>query len=136
MGNPSGIALFSCVVNLSSGESKLRLLVLASTVSAIVILGSVGVVRYANRDRQLTPAIVEASSSLMTIPDSLILDELDATTFMVRRDEFARQLAEGFLPVDSVRAFYQSYGLWMRDGRWDSSDVIGLAGFLGIPSIP
>jgi hypothetical protein len=134
MGNPLGIALFSFMGTAISGDSKLRVLILAGVVSAIITFGSIGVVRYANRDRQLTPAIAAASQSVLEIPDSLISGTPDPAGFIARREEFARQLMEGALPVDSVRAFYQSYALWMRDGRWDPDDVIGLAGFLNNPT--
>ncbi len=115
-------------------DSKVRVLVLAGVVSAVVIFGSIGLVRYANRGRQLTPAIVDASRSLLTIPDSLFQGAVPSGELLARRDEFARQLAEGLLPVDSVRAFYQSYALWVRDGRWDLADVNELSSYLGAPT--
>lgn len=136
MGNPSGIALFSFMASSPTGDSKLRVFVLAAAVSTIVALGSIVVVRYANRDRQLNPAIIDASRNLMKVPESLIVTLPDRAQFITRRDEFVRQLSEGVLPVDSIRAFYQSYALWMRDGRWDPSDVSDLSGFLGVPIVP
>jgi len=136
MGNPVGIALFSFMAAMLKGDSKVSVILLAGVVSAVVILGSIGLVRYSNRDRQITPAIVDASRSLLTIPDSLFQDAVDGSALLTRRNEFARQLTEGSLPVDSVRAFYQSYALWMRDGRWDLADVNELSGFLGAPPAP
>jgi hypothetical protein len=136
MGNPVGIALFSFMAGVLKSDSKVSVLILAAVVSAVVIFGSIGLVRYSNRGRQLTPAIADASRSLLTIPDSLFQGTVDTGAILTRRDEFARQLAEGLLPVDSVRAFYQSYALWMRDGRWDLADVRELSSFLGAPTAP
>lgn len=117
-------------------DSKLRILILAAVVSGVVIVSSIGVVRYSNRDRQKSPAITHAAQSLTAMPDSLLAHVPDAAEFANRRGEFARQLIEGSLPVDSVRAFYQSYALWMRDGRWNSADIDSLASFLALPSRP
>lgn len=117
-------------------DSKLRVLSLAVVVSGVIILGSIGVVRYSNRGRQITPAITNAAQTLTAIPDSLIARVSDAERFVRRRDEFARRLIEGSLPVDSVRAFYQTYALWMRDGRWTSADVDSLASFLDLTPSP
>lgn len=136
MGIPSGIALFSFMTGSVAGESRLKLLVLAGVVSAVVIFGSIAVVRFSNRNRQLTPAIIEAAHSLTSVPDSLVSELYPLGEFAKRRDDFAHELAVGSLPVDSVRTFYQSYALWMRDGHWDSSDVRRLAGFLGISAAP
>lgn len=133
MGNPARIALFSFMSDREAGESKLRTLALAGVVSAIIIFGSIGVVRFANRNRQLTPAIVAAAQNLSTLPDSLASTLYAPESFTQRRDEFARQVASGALPVDSVRSFYQAYSRWMRDGRWDSGDVADLGEFLGLP---
>lgn len=132
MGNPFGIALFYCVAT----ESRLKVVVLAGAVSAVVILGSIGLVRFANRERQQTPAIVAAAASLADIPDSLIQELQSRESFSSRRDEFARELMDGVLPVDSVRTFYASYAMWMRDGRWDSSEVHELSQFLGLETTP
>ena len=136
MGNPVGIALFSCMASPIAIDSKWKVLALAGAVSAVVILGSIGIVRHSNRGRQVTPAILDASRALLAIPGSALSEVIDDSTFMVRRDEFARQLAEGALPVDSVRAFYQSYSVWMRDGKWDPADLIALSAFLSTTSIP
>jgi hypothetical protein len=136
MGNPLRIALFSYVTPPGSVESKLKIIALACVVSAVAIFGSIAVVRMANRDRQITHAIIEAARSLSTAPDSLVPSGLPVESFADRRDSFARSLSEGALPVDSVRAFYASYVMWMRDGRWDSSDVRGLAVYLGFSPAP
>ena len=136
MGNPVGIALFSFMASQMTGDSRWRVLILAGVVSGVVIIGSIGIVRYGNRSRQITPAIVDASRNVMAIPDSMLVKLSDPEGFISRRDEFARKLAEGALPVDSVRVFYQSYALWMRDGQWDSEDINGLAQFIGSTSSP
>lgn len=136
MGNPLGIALFSFMGAAMTGESKLRILVLIGVVSAIVIFGSIAVVRFSNRNRQLTPAVIEAARSLSTIPDEIIAVQPDAEAFRTGRDQFARKLAEGSLPVDSVREFYQSYAMWMRDGKWDTTDVRDLTRYLNIKITP
>jgi hypothetical protein len=134
MGNPPGIALFSFMADPKSGESRLKVLALAGVVAAIVILGSMAVVRFANRNRQLTPAVVAAAHSLSTVPDSLVA--LQPQDFSKRRDDFAQKLIAGALPADSVRAFYQSYARWMRDGRWDTADVVELGRYVGIEPFP
>ena len=136
MGNPLRIALFSFMASSSAKESRLRVLALTGVVSAIVVVGSIGVVRYSNRGRQITPAIIEAASSMQSIPDSLISRISTAEAFSRRSDEFAGQLVSGALPVDSVRVFYQSYAMWMRDGHWDLSDLSELALFLAVPTTP
>lgn len=136
MGNPLGIALFSFMANVFASDSKLRVLMLAVAVSGVVILGSIGIVRYANRGRQVTPAIADAALKLGSIPDSLLIAIPDRAQFTSRRDEFAQQLEDGTLPVDSVRAFYHSYALWMRDGRWDADDIDSLANYLGTSDTP
>jgi hypothetical protein len=124
------------VVVMMAGEPRLKVLALAGVVSAIIIFGSIGVVRFSNRDRRLTPAVVQASRALGAIPDSLIPAHFPADVFARKRDEFASHLERGILPVDSVRAFYQSYALWMRDGRWDTSDVRRLTAYLGVVPAP
>ena len=132
MGNPAGIALFYYMANLTTGDSKLRVMVLAAAVSAVIIVGSIAVVRYANRDRQVNPAIESAAQTIVSIPAERLTGSYPGGSFITRRDEFANQLMTGALPVDSVRAFYHSYALWMRDGRWDSSDVAELSAYLGV----
>ena len=134
MGNPTRIALFSFMAGAEVRESKLRILALAGVVSAIIIFGSISLVRFSNRDRQLTPAIVAAAQSLSALPDTVVSTQYALESFTRRRDDFANQIASGALPVDSVRAFYQAYSRWMRDGRWDSNDVTALGEFLGLPA--
>lgn len=136
MGNPSGIALFSFMAGAMAKESKLRILVLIGVVSAIVIFGSIAVVRFSNRNRQLTPAIAEAARSLSTIPDEIVESQPDPDAFRAGRDQLARELTEGTLPVDSIRGFYHSYAMWMRDGQWDSTDVRDLTRYLNIKITP
>lgn len=121
---------------MTTGESKLRVLGLIALVAGIVILGSIGVVRFGNRDRQLTPGVVEAAHSLDSIPSDIIARIYPDQPFIELRDAFKSQLESGSLPVDSVRGFYQSYALWMRDGRWDESDVRELAPYLGLDASP
>jgi hypothetical protein len=136
MGNPPGIALFSFMTDVMAKESKLKILALIGIVSAIVIFGSIAVVRFSNRNRQLTPAIVDAARSLSTIPDEIVASQPDPEAFRTGRDQLARELTEGTLPVDSVRDFYQSYALWMRDGKWDTTDVRDLTRYLNIKITP
>ncbi len=119
-----------------SGESKLRILVLIGVVSAVVIFGSIAVVRFSNRNRQQTPAVIESARNLATIPEEIIAAQPDVEAFRTGRDRFARELAEGSLPVDSVRGFYQSYAMWMRDGKWDTTDVRDLTRYLNIKITP
>lgn len=121
---------------MSTRESKLRVLGLVALVAGIVIPGSIGVVRFGNRDRQLTPGVVEAARSLDSIPSDIIARIYPDRPFMELRDAFKSQLESGSLPVDSVRDFYQAYALWMRDGRWDESDVRALATYLGVEASP
>ncbi len=132
MGNPSGIALFSYVSGTVQKESKLRVLLLAVAVGAVVVFGSIGVVRFANRGRQVTPAITAAAQDLGSIPADLIPSNVDSTEFIRRRDALVEQLIKGDLPVDTVRRFYQEYAMWKRDGRWDTTDAQGLTAFLGL----
>lgn len=113
-------------------ETKWTVLGLAVVASAVIVLGSIGVVRLNNQDRQLSPAIIDAAHSLSGIPDSLAMAAGIATDFTARRDAFARQLLQGDLSVDSARAFYQAYALWQRDGDWDLEDIRQLAPFLGL----
>lgn len=113
-------------------ETKWTVLGLAVVASAVIVLGSIGVVRLNNQDRQLSPAIIDAAHSLSGIPDSLAMAAGIATDFTARRDDFARQLLQGDLSVDSARAFYQAYALWQRDGDWDLEDIRQLAPFLGL----
>ena len=80
--------------------------------------------------------MIEAARSLATIPDEIIAAQPDADAFRAGRDQFARDLAEGSLPVDSVRGFYQSYAMWMRDGKWDTTDVRDLTRYLNIKITP
>jgi hypothetical protein len=118
-------------------ETKWTVLGLAVAASAVIVLGSIGVVRLNNQDRQLSPAIIDAANSLSVIPDSLAMAAGIGSDFTLRRDAFARQLLQGELSVDSARAFYQAYALWRRDGDWDLDDIRQLAPFLGLtPSDP
>jgi hypothetical protein len=136
MGNPSRIALFSFMTGAMARESKLKILILIGVVSAIVIFGSIAVVRFSNRNRQSTPAIVDAAQSLSTIPDEIVAVQPDPDAFRAGRDQLVRELTEGTLPVDSVRGFYQSYAMWMRDGKWDTTDVRDLTRYLSIKITP
>ncbi|MEW5702695.1 MAG: hypothetical protein AB1792_10760 [Candidatus Zixiibacteriota bacterium] len=99
---------------------------------AIVIGGSIGLVRWRNGGRQLTPAITWAAESLLQIPDSVAAAVFPLDAFAVARQRFCTQLRGGTLPVDSVRSFYQAYALWVRDGVMSAEDVVQLGRFLGL----
>lgn len=120
-------------------ESKWIALIVAGLVCAVISLGSIVAVRYANRNRAVTPGIALAATRLDSVPDSLVIlcfpedsDHDALEVFSGYHHDFTLALTSGALPVDSVRGFYQSYALWMRDGDWDSSDVAQFGAYLGI----
>jgi hypothetical protein len=118
---------------LSRGDR--RTMIVAVLTMAAVVIASIGLVRMRNRGRQVTTAVVWAAESLMQVPDSVATTAFPLELFTAARQRFCAQLRGGALPVDSVRAFYQAYTLWARDGVFEPEEVAQLGIFLGLTPV-
>ena len=105
---------------------------LTAVVIGGVIVASIGLVRYRNRDRAPTQTIQSAVQSLAAIPDSTIASIFDPSTFHTARNQFLDNVRGGRVSVDSIRSFYQTYCLWARDGAIDTADVHAFGAYLGL----
>ena len=112
-----------------------RTFVVSLATMTVVVLGSIGVVRFRNRDRAVTQAVIWAADALANIPDSAIAGAFPIQDFDRSRRRFTSQLRDGELPVDSVRAFYQAYALCARDGIISGDEVRQFGAFLGLSSV-
>jgi len=109
-----------------------RLGLASAATIGIVIIASLGLVRYQNRHRSVTTAVQWAADAIAAIPDSLAQGAYPLDRYHAARDRFVAELRSGSLPVDSVRAFYQVYASWARDGILTADEVAALGPYLGL----
>lgn len=101
----------------------------------VIIAGSIGLVRYRNRDRGSAQAIVWAAEALRNLPDSVVADVFDLSIYKAASEQFADDVKENSLPVDSLRAFYERYALWARDGKIDPNEMREIGLYLGVAPV-
>ena len=112
-------------------------ILMAVVVSAVVIGGSIGLVRYRNRHRGATQPVFWAVDHLATAPDTVVAKVVSLSSYHQALSEFRTSLEEGALPVDSIRNFYHTYTLWSRDGVFDVREIAACLPYLGLtPSSP
>ena len=104
----------------------------AVVVVGVVIVGSIGLVRYRNRDRGSAQAILWAAEALRDIPDSVVTAVFDLSIYTAAAAQFADAVQENSLPVDSLRAFYHQYALWARDGTISTDEMRKIGLYLGV----
>jgi len=114
----------------------------ALALAAVVIISSMVLVRYRNRDRALSNAVSWALESLRAVPADVVSQVCPAPDFTQAVAGFERHVRDGAVPVDSVRAFYADFALAARDGHWTPDEVARLARYLGLtpksatPAVP
>lgn len=107
----------------------------AVVVVGVIIVASIGLVRYSNRDRGAAQAIVWAAEALRDLPDSVVAAVFDPGIYAASAARFADAVKENSLPVDSLRAFYERYALWARDGRIDQDEMREIGLTLGVAPV-
>lgn len=109
---------------------------LALALTGVVIVSSIVLVRYVNRDRAMTTAVAWALESLNEIPDDLLMTAFSAADFKSAVTEFEEGIRTRRIPVDSVRAFYAAYALCARDGKWNRTEILRMGTFIGLSESP
>ena len=113
-------------------QSAWRALITAIVVVAPIIVASMLLVRFRNRDREDSKAIAYALSQLHTAVEAESSIIPNGRGYVVAIERFEQQLTDDKLPVDSVRQFYQSYAIVARDGLLELRDLRQLAPYFGI----
>lgn len=103
-------------------------------ISGTVILASMGLVSFRNRNRAATQAIQWAADQLDRIPEDTVARVYEPAVFYEAVGEFHRAIRDNTVPVDSVRRFYQEYALRFRDGHFTAEEVAGIGPYLGLPT--
>lgn len=107
-------------------------ILMAVAVAAVVIGGSIGLVRFRNRDRGATQAVYWAVDHLAAVPDTVVKQTISLSSYHAALSEFRSALTDGRVPVDSIRNFYHEYALWSRDGVIDADEVVDCLPYLGL----
>ena len=97
-----------------------------------VIGGSIGLVRYQNRERGATNAVFWAMESLATVPDSLIAAAYRPAAYYAAAKLYTKAMRNGDISVDSVRSFYQEYVMWARDGIITADELRAFGPYIGL----
>ncbi|HUU45258.1 MAG TPA: hypothetical protein VM118_05950 [Acidobacteriota bacterium] len=96
----------------------------------VVVAGSIGLVRFRNRERGVTQAVLWAVEDLRAVPDSVIAGVYAVDAYRDATGGLADALRA--LPVDSIRAFYHAYSLWARDGVLTAGELRVAGPYLGL----
>jgi len=102
-------------------------------ISGTVILASMGLVSFRNRNRGATQAVQWAADQLDRIPEDTVARVYTPAIFYEAVGEFHRAIRDNSVPVDSVRQFYQEYALRARDGHFTAEEVAEIGPYLGLP---
>jgi hypothetical protein len=102
-------------------------------VSGTIILASMGVVSFRNRNRAASQAVQWAVEALRQIPEDTVGRVYMPAVFCQAVGEFHQAVRDNAIPVDSVRQFYHAYSLWARDGIITAQEVAYLGPYLGLP---
>jgi len=113
-------------------QSAWRALVTAIVVTAPIIVASMLLVRFRNRDREDSKAIAFALNDVHTAVTEQASVIPGGRGYVVAVERFQQEVALDKLPVDSVRHFYQAYALVARDGMLELRDLRELAPYFGI----
>ena len=125
---------WSCEIIVRIGSTDTwRILGVVILVSGGIALASMALVRLRNMNRADTIAVEWALDDLSAIPESTLAQVCQPADFRAAVNRYRLGVRAHTVPVDSVRAFYQSYALLARDGRIDASEVSGLAPRLEFP---
>jgi hypothetical protein len=103
-------------------------------VSGTIILASMGLVSFRNRNREASQAVQWAVEALRQVPEDTVGRAYIPAVFYKAVGEFHQAVHDNTLPVDSVRQFYQAYSLWARDGVITAQEVADLGPYLGLPA--
>ncbi len=114
------------------GRWDWRAALFAVVVVGVVIAGSIGLVRFRNRDRGSAQAIVRVAKALRDIPDSVVAAVFDPGAYTAAAAQFADAVTDNTLPVDSLRAFYHQYALWARDGSISQDELREIGLYFGV----
>ena len=109
-------------------------LLVAVVALAAVIAASITLVRFHNRDRGVTQAVLWAVDDLSAVPDSVIAGVYSVDAYRAATGRLADALRA--TPVDSIRAFYQAYALWARDGIITTDELRAAGPYLGLTPLP
>jgi hypothetical protein len=109
-----------------------RAVLAAAAVLIAVIGGSIGLVRYQNRDRGATNAVLWALESMASVPDSLIVTAYRPAVYYAATRRLTEAIRDHDISVDSVRAFYEEYVMWARDGIITADELRAFGPFIGI----
>ncbi|MBD3299359.1 MAG: hypothetical protein GF341_11930 [candidate division Zixibacteria bacterium] len=120
----------------NSDNSRWPSLLLGVLIVALIIAGSISLVRFRNRDRGATQAIVWALDDMAAASQKLTAVLFAPQRYPIALNRFRSQIESQALPVDSVRAFYHEYALHARDGELDADDLRALGPFLGLTPAP
>lgn len=102
-------------------------------ISGTVIIASMGLVSFHNRNRGATQAVQWAADQLDRIPEDTVARVYTPAVFYEAVGEFHRAIRDNSVPVDSVRHFYQEYALRARDGHFTAEEVADIGPYLGLP---
>lgn len=102
-------------------------------ISGTVVLASMGLVSFRNRNRGATQAVQWAADQLDRIPEDTVARVYTPAIFYEAVGEFHRAIRDNTVPVDSVRHFYQEYALRARDGHFTAEEVADIGPYLGLP---
>ncbi len=102
-------------------------------ISGTVIVASMGLVSFYNRNRAATQAVQWAADQLDRIPEDTVARVYTPAVFYEAVGEFHRAIRDNSVPVDSVRSFYQEYALRARDGHFTADEVADIGPYLGLP---
>jgi hypothetical protein len=103
-------------------------------VSGTVVLASMGLVSFRNRNRGATKAVQWAVERLDRIPEDTVVRVYTPAVFFEAVGEFHQAIRDHAVPVDSIRQFYHAFTLWARDGYFTAQEVADLGPFLSLPS--
>ena len=102
-------------------------------ISGTVVLASMGLVSFRNRNRGATQAVQWAAERLDRIPEDTVMRVYTPAVFYEAVGEFHQAIRDLAVPVDSVRQFYHAFSLWARDGHFTAQEVADMGPFLGLP---
>lgn len=114
------------------GRWDWRAALFSVVVVGVVIGGSIGLVRFRNRDRGSAQAIIRAADALRAIPDSVVAAVFDPEAYKAAATQFSDAVTDNALPVESLRAFYHRYALWARDGSISTDELREIGLYFGV----
>lgn len=123
-------------MSLHTHNSPWRGLLLGVLITVLIIAGSISLVRFRNRDRGATQAVLWALDDMAAVSPELTAVVFAPQRYPLALNRFRTQMESHELPVDSVRVFYHEYAYHARDGKLDSDDLRVLGAFFGLTPAP